>query len=1067
MNEETLQEVAEEKATEPPRNDVPSTDGALRSEEPTAAWLTDPRVFAVNRLPGHTDHNCADDQSGALKQHLDGEWAVKVVPSHLDRLPTESLDEHWQHAHLPPEFASRSFADGDFTRVQVPGCLEMQGLMRPQYVNIQYPWDGHENPQAPSVPTDNLVALYRRAFTADDRVGEALSRGERVSLTFHGAATAIYVWLNGVFVGYAEDSYTPSEFDVTEALHAGENLLAVACFQYSSASWLEDQDCWRFHGLFRDVELEVRPHAHVRDMLAHADWNVDAQCGELAVELDLDGAWCAANVELRLSTWEEHADGAALLWSATVESAPKIRYATTCEQVLPWSAEQPNLYVLEAVVRDANGRVLETARTRIGFRHVEIRDGVLVLNGERIVFHGVNRHEFDARRGRSVTEEDMLWDVRFMKRHNINAVRTSHYPNQTRWMELCDEYGLYVIDEANLETHGSWNLPGDTADGVSIPGDDVRWQPACVDRVESMVRRDRNHACVVAWSLGNESYAGDVIRAMGERCRALDPTRPVHYEGVTWNREYDDISDFESRMYAKPDEIREYLESDPAKPYISCEFMHAMGNSVGGLGEYVALERYPQYQGGFIWDFMDQALWQRLDDGTERLAYGGDFGDRPSDYEFSGDGIVFADRTVSAKAQEVKAQYAGVRLEPDGRGVRVTNTNAFQGTSGTVFVARMLLDGREAWSKSYEFEVAAGSARSFDIGFPDVHSLPDGGVMHEVVYEVSQQLAHDTAWAEAGYEIAWGQAVVRPHASGRSGSKMNDAFDDDNLQIVTLGRWNAGVRVGQREILLSRTHGGVISLRDGEREYVIRVPKLLTFRPLTDNDRGMSSGFDRVQWFGAGRYARVVTGVGQVYRDELTGDLCGEYWYELADGAQTQVPIRYRIDSQLRMHIELEYTGCAGAPSLPAFGLEWMLPKQYENLEFYGRGPAETYRDRKRAKLGIWNTTAQADMAPYLVPQETGNHEDVRWAYVFDADCHGLLVEADDSLALSLLPHSSLEIENATHQNELAQPRHMFLRLLAGQMGVGGDDSWGAPVHDRYLLPADEPLKLAVTISML
>lgn len=244
----------------------------------------------------------------------------------------------------------------------------------------------------------------------------------------------------------------------------------MACFQYSSASWLEDQDCWRFHGLFRDVELEVRPHAHVRDMLAHADWNVDAQCGELAVELDLDGAWCAANVELRLSTWEEHADGAALLWSATVESAPKIRYATTCEQVLPWSAEQPNLYVLEAVVRDANGRVLETARTRIGFRHVEIRDGVLVLNGERIVFHGVNRHEFDARRGRSVTEEDMLWDVRFMKRHNINAVRTSHYPNQTRWMELCDEYGLYVIDEANLETHGSWNLPGDTADGVSIPG---------------------------------------------------------------------------------------------------------------------------------------------------------------------------------------------------------------------------------------------------------------------------------------------------------------------------------------------------------------------------------------------------------------------------------------------------------------------------------------------------------------------------------------------------------------------------------------------------------------------
>ncbi len=1058
---------------------APTTGGErTRLDQPSVRWLVDPAVFAVNRLPAHTDHMTVDSASGTLRQSLDGVWRARVVPSHLDRLPMESTDEHWQTSRIPPAFASSRFDDAGYVDVNVPGCLETQGLMRPQYVNIQYPWDGHEQPQAPHVPNSNLVALYRRTFDADPRVRQALRAGERVSLTFDGAATAIYVWLNGAFVGYAEDAYTPSEFDVTDALGEEGNTLAVACFQYSSASWLEDQDCWRFHGLFRGVRLDVRPRVHVRDMQATADWDVAAQCGVLDLRLALEGDAAAHSADVRVCAVD---DGTGMpLWETTLDvdrqaaSADDavLRGRAAIADVRAWSAEEPNRYRVDVLVRDAEGWLVETSSAVVGFRHVEIEHGIFTVNGERIVLRGVNRHEFDARLGRSVTEEDMLWDVRFMKRHNINAVRTSHYPNQTRWLELCDEYGIYMIDEANLETHGSWNLPGDVTDGKSIPGDDPMWLAACVDRAHSMVARDRNHACVVAWSLGNESYAGTVIERMGERCRAWDPTRPVHYEGVQWNQAYSAISDFESRMYARPDDIRDYLEHNPTKPYISCEYMHAMGNSLGGLSEYTALERYPHYQGGFIWDFIDQALWQRLDDGTERLAYGGDFGDRPSDMNFSGDGIVFADRTPSAKAEEVKAQYAPVRISVEPDRVLVRNGNVFVGTGDSMFVARMLIDGREVWSTARTLDVPAGETRVLDLAFPPVEDvLPAGGDSalraHEVIYEVSQRLARATAWAEAGHELAWGQCA-RPLDERALAAWRTPAAVESGAHVA-LGRWNGGMRLGSREILLSRTQGGIVSMRDGAREMVSRVPRLITFRPLTDNDRGASSGFDRAQWFGAGRYARVVTGIGQVEWDQDRGELTGEYWYELADGAHTTVPVRYSIDSAMQLHVEATWPGEVNAPGLPLFGLEWVLPVRYSQLEFYGPGPWETYADRDRAKVGAWRTTAFDDMQPYLVPQETGNHAHVRWARVTDEDGHGLLIESarpGTDLALSLLPYDTLTIEAATHQDELPKPRHMFLRMLAGQMGVGGDDSWGAPVHDRYQLDAARELTLDVAMRL-
>ena len=431
--------------------------------------------------------------------------------------------------------------------------------------------------------------------------------------------------------------------------------------------------------------------------------------------------------------------------------------------IAPWSAESPTLYTLTVRVVGHDGAIIETVTQKIGFRTFRIENGIMTINGKRIVFKGADRHEFDAKRGRAITREDMLSDVVFCKRHNINSIRTSHYPNQERWYELCDEYGIYLIDEANLEAHGSWSLPGDVlTEDTIVPGSKREWEGACVDRVNSMMRRDYNHPSVLIWSLGNESYVGDVFRAMYKHVHDIDPNRPVHYEGVTHNRDYDDVTDIETRMYSHADEIEKYLKDDPKKPYLSCEYMHAMGNSVGNMDEYTALERYPKYQGGFIWDFIDQAIYATQPDGTRSLRYGGDFGDRPSDYEFSGDGLLFADRKPSPKAQEVKQLYSNVHIDVTKDSVSVKNDNLFTATGDYVFVLSVLADGKPVWQSTRRFDVPAGETRTFDVAWPVAAYRADA---RELVLQVSQRLAKATDWAESGYELAFGQTVVPADAT--------------------------------------------------------------------------------------------------------------------------------------------------------------------------------------------------------------------------------------------------------------------------------------------------------------
>ncbi len=566
-------------------------------------WINDKTICEVNRLPAYS--SCITTK----KNHsLNGSWffcySRNIELSNNEFFQQGVNVKHWDS-------------------IAVPGHIEMQGFDKPQYVNTIYPWDGVENIVPPEIPTIyNPVGHYVKYFNWS-------KTDERVCISFRGVESAFYVWLNGEFVGYSEDSFTPADFDLTEHIIDGENKLAVKVIKWCSGSWLEDQDFWRFSGIFRDVYLYIKKEAFIRDVGVKVDVVDNYTKGILDVTVDAE--FVNGHVEIYLD--EELQHKVALTPAETTFQIIK-------EHVKLWSAENPNLYNLKLIVYNNEGKQLQCIEQAVGFRKLEMIDKIMCINGKRLVFHGVNRHEFSCYRGRSITKEDMLWDIKFLKQNNFNSVRTSHYPNQDYWYELCNEYGLYVIDEANIESHGTWQLTTGVDDTIAIPNDDKGWSDAIIDRGESMYERDKNHPSIVMWSCGNESYGGSVLFELSEYFRTVDKSRFVHYESIFWDRRYNDTSDMESRMYAPVKAVEEYLADNPTKPFIECEYSHAMGNSCGALYKYIELERnYPLYQGGFIWDYIDQAIMVRDKFGNEHLAYGGDFDDRPTDYNFCVNGF--------------------------------------------------------------------------------------------------------------------------------------------------------------------------------------------------------------------------------------------------------------------------------------------------------------------------------------------------------------------------------------------------------------------------------------------
>ena len=1023
--------------------------------KPTLDWLTNPEVFAVNRIAAHSDHKFHNGDGG-LRQSLNGTWKFAYAKN-----PTERNTD----------FYKTEFSVDDFDDIQVPGHIQLQGYGKCQYVNMMYPWDGVETVVPPKVPVkENPVGSYVTYFDLDENL-----RGKEIYLSFQGAESAIFVWVNGEFVGYSEDTFTPSEFLITPFVKEKNNKLAVEVYRFCSGSWLEDQDFWRFSGIFRDVYLYATPKVHVRDMELTADYNYRDGSGNFSAKLSLLGdALAGASAMCSLTD----VDGKVVFCETKECEGDTVTVHTALATVTPWSAEAPNLYMFWAEIRDEAGTVIETASAKVGFRTFELKDGLMCLNGKRIVFKGVDRHEFSAEKGRAISEEEMLSDILMMKRNNINAVRTSHYPNQTRWYELCDEYGIYVIDETNLETHGTWMNDRGYAGGFAgnLPGDYPEWRGAVLDRAKSMYERDKNHACVLIWSCGNESYCGENIAAMAEYFHTVDKRRLVHYEGVTWNRTYDAITDMESRMYCKPVDIEAYLQENPEKPYISCEYMHAMGNSVGGMKLYTDLEeKYDKYQGGFIWDFIDQALYRTLENGQRVLAYGGDFEERPADWGFCTDGIVYADRKASPKMQEVKALYSNLKMEVTDGVLTVKNRNLFVDTIGYRFVVTLEKEGTVLAKKEHTLEIPAGEDASVKIGL----AIPkEAG---EYVLTASAVLAEDTLYAEKGYEVCFAQEVVKVGADGTKNVGRADAPEGSEERLscenkepvgttpacpdIIYGDYCIGVRGEDFSVQFDKGQGGITSLIYHGEEYITRVPQVSFWRAFTDNDRGAGFQTFAAQWELAGKYAR--------YRRDLIS------WEEKEDNITLVFPydaptvpaftykVIYKVYFDGSVEVRAEYPGVDTEVDFPVFAMDFKMKRKYENFRYYGLGPEENYIDRNfGGKLGVYESTAKENLSGYVNPQECGNRTGVRYVQVTDKSGIGVrFTSVGEPMEMSVLPYSAAELETTVHLEELKEPSYTWVRLAAKQMGVGGDDTWGAPVHKEFKIDPRQPLCLAFVIS--
>lgn len=584
--------------------------------------VKDPRIFQENRLPAHSDHRffMGEELSGEsdCRLNLNGTWKFAYAKN-----PDAAI----------PDFYKKDFDVSSWVDIPVPAHIQMQGYDVPAYVNIQYPWDGHEYIEPGEIPSlFNPTASYVRFFTVPEWM-----KGKRKILCFQGVESGFALWVNGAYVGYSEDSFTPSEFDVTDFLVEGENRLAVQVYKWTAGSWCEDQDFYRFSGIFRDVFLYAEPEIHIRDLKVRTLLDDAYENAVLSL-----GILASASGRARVTL----SDKGRCIIDETLELAQSVQYEFPVASPCKWSAEIPYLYDLRIDVFGEDGLRKETVVQRVGFRRFEIKDTMMHLNGKRIVFKGVNRHEFCCTSGRVMTEEITRKDLITMKRNNINAVRTSHYPNQTCFYRLCDELGLYVIDETNMETHGCMDAigVGYKEPGFAVPGDRPEFLGMVLDRARNMLERDKNHPCILIWSCGNESFGGRDIYEMSEQFRRLDPTRLVHYEGIYHDRRYNGTSDIESTMYAPVKEIKEFLKEHRDKPYINCEYTHAMGNSCGGMHKYTELAySEPLFQGGFIWDYVDQCIALTDRNGKAFMGYGGDCGERPTDYNFSGNGIVYGD----------------------------------------------------------------------------------------------------------------------------------------------------------------------------------------------------------------------------------------------------------------------------------------------------------------------------------------------------------------------------------------------------------------------------------------
>jgi len=1020
---------------------IAATAGQTPAPKAGVPEWENPRIFSVNAEPMHATFIPYADRASALRndpsasplyKSLNGTWKYLWVPKPGD---------------VPADFFQPAFAAAGWLDIPVPANVELLGHGIPIYVNSSYEWvKPPAQPNPPNIPHDNNpTSCYRRTFTVPDGW-----KDKQVLVHFGAVKSAFYVWINGRKIGYSEDSKTPAEWDITAYLIPGANTIALQVLRWSDGSYLECQDFFRLSGIERDVYLYAAPKVRIRDFWAQAGLDDSYRDGVLKVIVDLKNKTAnlrggKAKVEMTLLD----AGGVSLLTQAkTIDLNAKSDGTVTFEGTIPnppkWTAETPNLHTVVLSLADASGKTTEWAAAKTGFRRVEIRDGVLLVNGRRILLKGVNRHEHDPITGHVISEESMRRDIELMKQFNINAVRTCHYPDDPRWYELCDEYGIYLVDEANIESHGMGY-------GERSLAKNPDWGPAHLDRTIRMVERDKNHPSVIIWSLGNEAGDGINFEATSAWIHGRDASRPVQYERA----ELKPHTDIVCPMYARIESLEAYALKKQSRPYILCEYAHAMGNSTGNLQDYWnVIEKYDQLQGAFVWDWVDQSYLKTSDTGAKFYAYGGDWGPpgTPSDDDFCCNGLVASDRTPHPGLWEIKKVYQSVKIDQTRadagrRAILVRNAYAFIDLSGFKVEWDLAADGGTPIAQGVieSLDLGPGASRIYPLDIPETAPKPGS----EIFLNVRVVTKAAAPLLPKGHIVAAEQfrdIVVRPAQTAAA-----PVFPTLKLTQTPAA---ATIESAGFSIAFDKATGLLTSWTAQGTPLIINGPAPNFWRAPTDNDFGNRMPSRLAVWRKTGAN-RIV----ESFEAKQAGpaEVTVSVGYDLKD-VQGKTTIVYRILGTGDVLIDARFTTAArNLPEIPRLGLTAALPKAFSTVKWFGRGPQDNYVDRKTgAFVGLYSAEVKDGLVPYVSIQEYGNRTDVRWVALTDANGTGVLAVGRPQLDFSARPYTDEDLTQekraAKHPYEIAQRDFVSLDLDYGQMGVGGDDSWGAQPHAQYLL---------------
>jgi len=971
---------------------------------------------------------------------------------------TVSLNGKWSFnwsqnpAQRPTEFFRPDFDVSGWGTIPVPANWQLHGYGYPIYTNVRYPWG---DPDPPRVPHDfNPVGSYRRTFTVPEDWA-----GRQIYLSFGGVSSAFYLWVNGQEVGYSQGSRTPAEFNITDFLVPGENVVALEVYRYSDGSYLECQDFWRISGIFRDVSLYSWDDLHIRDFQVHTDLDPSYENADFGIDVwvrNLGEDDRPFSVEAQLFDADDQPvfDRLTASASAAADGEVKVRLDRQVSDPPKWSAEEPNLFRLVVTLRDTDGAAVQSVSTNVGFREVEITGGQLLVNGVAVLIKGTNRHEHDPDTAHVMSTEGMIRDILIMKQHNINAVRTSHYPDVSEWYDLCDFYGLYVIDEANIESHGIGYDPDKTL------GNKPEWGKAHLDRTISMVERDKNHPSIIIWSLGNEAGDGVNFTATSSWIRERDASRPVHYERA----ELGPNTDIYCPMYERIPKIVEYAETYDDRPLILCEYSHAMGNSNGNLKEYwEAIYSHERLQGGFIWDWVDQGLRQPVPGRPDEFyfAFGGDF-EPPGVYHddnFLMNGLVSADRVPHPGLLELKKVYQYITAIPIdfGQGkVEIKNGYAFIDLDRFDGFWELKGDGDViATGRLPSLDAAPSESQIVTVPLPTVEPQP--GV--EYWLNLRFRLAEDTLWADRSHEVAWEQFKLDLEAE----APKPDVANMPPL-AVEKGKGQITVSSDGFAVQFDVATGTISSFLSDSTELIRSGPRPNFWRAPTDNDRGNDMPKRCAPWKSASSNWGVQSAsVKQLGAAEIEVRFEGSF----ADVGSTNEVV-YTVLGNGEIVVKHAFTpGAEELPELPRFGMQLAVPGGFETVTWYGRGPHESYWDRKAgARVGVWSGTVDEQFVDYSEPQENGNKTDVRWVSLTNDEGAGILVIGEPLIAFSAHHYTTDDLENAKHSYQMEHREDITLNIDMQQTGVGGDDSWGARTHDEYTL-WPEPLKYSYRLRPL